>query len=62
MESTQLIQNYRRRFNQAAMDALVDDIKRQGILQSILVRSSDAAQASDAVQMYASSKPPLKSC
>lgn len=43
--------NYRRRFNQAAMDALVEDIKRQGILQSILVRSSDAAQASDAVQM-----------
>ncbi len=30
--------NYRRRFNEAKMAELVDDIKRQGVLQHILVR------------------------
>lgn len=39
--------NYRRRFNQAAMDELVEDIQRQGILQSILVRGSDPAEQSE---------------
>jgi ParB family chromosome partitioning protein len=33
--------NYRRRFNQAKMDELVEDVKRQGILQDILVRKLD---------------------
>ena len=32
--------NYRRRFNEAKMAELVDDIKRQGVLQHILVRET----------------------
>lgn len=33
--------NYRRRFNQAKMDELVESVKRQGILQDILLRKLD---------------------
>lgn len=39
--------NYRRRFNKAEMEELVDDIKRNRILQSILVRGSDPEDLSE---------------
>lgn len=43
--------NYRRRFNQAAMDELVEDIKRQGVLQSILVRGNNPGEETSLPQM-----------
>jgi hypothetical protein len=35
--------NYRRRFNKTKMDELVEDIKRQGLLQDILIRPLNGA-------------------
>jgi ParB-like chromosome segregation protein Spo0J len=43
--------NYRRRFNQAAMDELVADISRQGVLQSILVRGNNPEEQTELPQM-----------